>query len=567
MISQTSKDLTRVKDWVTFLLLVAPIVFFYFISIKYTVNIPWFDDFESISNFLLNWVHADSISGKIESLIRPHNEHRVLTARLLVLVQYWVSGHTNFRALTFLGNLSVFGILAVIAVNFRRSNRNLVWLLPTVPFLFNLQYYAMTTMTIMSMQYQMVIFLSFLSLYFLSKGTKVALMISLLIAILDSFSMGNGMMVWPSGVILLLFRFQRSTFVIWCISAIFSIFFYFHGHDFVQGNDEAFGYILANPVKVLVGSLAMLGGIFDIVPPISFSKRMVIPVIAGFTITVFLLLIVSLALIRLYKPHSKLYQKFSSTFPYISLERMEAKEFSFWISALAYLFISMILVVFFRTRFNFELVLWSTYKIYPGTFAAITFLLFIRVYTGRKPSVFLWLAYALALITCVSSYWYYIPEVETTRLGRIAYAFNQRMNGIGLSATKGTTFETMIQEILQESEDRGFYKIPVPTIHPDESRIIRGEIARSFQYDSLIKTEENTLIKLRLPSPLNLANKGGNTFALLRSDTNLYAFPFVNQVAYCLTSTMYSGNYAVELWVIEGTQSKWASTNKSIEIK
>ena len=103
------------------LLVLLPIGLFYATAVLYSLNIPWFDDIENIPYFLLNWLNADTLSGKLSALFRPNNEHRVVGARLVVLVQQALMGELNFRVLAFVGNLSVLGIFGLLVRNFRKT--------------------------------------------------------------------------------------------------------------------------------------------------------------------------------------------------------------------------------------------------------------------------------------------------------------------------------------------------------------------------------------------------------------------------------------------------------------
>jgi hypothetical protein len=556
---------SQVPPGLTGLLLALPVLVFYAVSIGYTVNIPWFDDIENIPYFLLNWIDADTLTDKWSALLRPNNEHRVVSARLLVLMQYGLTGHINFRVLTFLGNLSVLGIAGLLTLNHRRSGGRYLWLAPAAFFVFNLQYYAMTTMTIMSMQYQLVIFLSFLSLYLLSKNTTPALVAALLVAVLDTFSMGNGMMVWPAGALLLLYQKQYYQLVIWVLAAALSIFGYFYGYDFVQGNEKGFEYILANPGQILLGSLAMIGGIFDFFPTLPFKWRMVLPVLAGLGMVLVLLVFLVLLAGHRWRPDHPAYRSLSRLGPQYVQSASHTREIAFWVGALSYLLISMLLVVFFRTRFNYELVLWSTYKIYPGTFTAIVYLLALRLAPARYLNLLFAGALALSLLACLSSYWYFVPEIETIRQNRQAAAFNHRLNGIGLSASKGTSFEIMSRETMRRVAELDLYHLPDPAIHPDEQRVIRTAVADTT--DSLAaQLLVHPYVTEVIPTGLPAGTRPGKMFAVLRSDQNLYLFPVRGSSAGCPNSTLYAGTYAVQFWVLGPEGTRLLPTNQVLTV-
>jgi hypothetical protein len=547
------------------LLVLLPIGLFYATAVLYSLNIPWFDDIENIPYFLLNWLNADTIPGQLSALFRPNNEHRVVGARLVVLVQQALMGELNFRVLAFVGNLSVLGIFALLVMNFRKVDTRILWLLPAALLIFNLQFYAMTFMTIMTLQYQLVIFLSFLAFHFLAKGSNTYFWLAIGVAWLDTFSMGNGMMVWPSGMVLLFFLGRWKELGIWTLLGAGAIFFYFYGYDFVQGNDKGFAYILANPIKVLAGLLAMVGGIFDIFPTLPFLKRMLVPTVMGTLLLGFGLYWLGRIFSQSEYWQSRLSPSVSRLFTgrfFIPTQNTAAD--AFWLAALTYLFISMALVVFFRTRFDYELVLWSTYKIYPGTFAAIGYLLLISLSAPKTQKFIFGIALLGSLLAWGTSYYHYVPEVASIRKVRQAFAFNQQHNGIGLGASKGTSFEPMVVRTLQGTRQKGVYQLPAPIVHRSEERIARRSAEGSVP---IAKRETAETIHITLPKQLSDSNP--DRYVVLKSDQNIYLF-YISPTqgeASCPKATLHSGEYTVEIWEIGDTYEKLLATDQTVSIR
>lgn len=551
--------------WAALLLLV-PLVLFYLISIRYSINVPWFDDIDCLPRFLVDWLDATTLSNKIQILLRPANEHRIVAARLILLAQETLMGTLNFRVMSFLGNLSVLGIFGLVVLNFRKTDTRLVWLLPAALLIFNLQYYAMTFMTIMTLQYQLVIFLSFLSFHYLAKGTPLALAIAAGVALLDTFSMGNGMMVWPSGIVLLAFQGRWKHLGVWTLLGGLAIFAYFSGYDFVQGNEKGFAYILANPIKVLAGLLAMVGGIFDIFPTLPFLYRMLLPFLMGGLMLGFgiywLALIFSHSPVWNVKIKAPFFEKYfpKNTDPAPGQNATNA----FWLGALAYLLSSMALVVFFRTRFDYELVLWSTYKIYPATAAAICYLLLLSLVSPSRKKYVFGGTLVLALLAWGSSYYHYLPEAASIRKTRLAFAFNQRHNGIGLGASKGTSFEPVVENTLKRTEARGVYSLPSPLIHPNEEAL-RTMIPQGRVAAELTETPESVRVVLTQKAEQSTQDR----YAVLRSAQNIYLFymPPGSRVADCPKPTLRSGQYTIDIWEVGSQKDHLFSTDQTVTIR
>src|ERR1700743_859724 len=78
--------------------------FLYFrIVDHYAVNIPWSDDYDAILGFLLEFRKAP-FGEKIGLLFSQHNEHRILSSRLVYITWQALFGRINFRYLTFIGD-------------------------------------------------------------------------------------------------------------------------------------------------------------------------------------------------------------------------------------------------------------------------------------------------------------------------------------------------------------------------------------------------------------------------------------------------------------------------------
>ena len=545
--SNNNKNLTFYK--VTGLLPLVVIVVFYWLSAKFSIDIPWFDDVENIPYFLINYIGAPTWLDKWQTIIFPNNEHRVLTARLIVLAQYFLSGHLNFRVLSFCGNLSVLFLFGFLARGYLRQRGKWYLLVPVAFFIFNFQSYSGIFMTIMSMQYQMVIFLSVACFYFLSERSSTFLILAILIAYVDTFSMGNGMMVWPSGVILLLFQQRWKETVLWTFAGAVSIYLYFYGHDFVQGNDKAFAYISEYPFRTVIVFFTMLGGDFDILPHMGFTRRMVVPTLTGFV--QFLIFAIWFVGILCTSPFWSrripfwIKQKFVK-FP--SIQNEDNRWNAFWLGTLIYVMISMLLVVVFRTRFDPHIILGSTYKMYPAVMTSVIYIIVIQVFVFNKRFYFFLLALFVSIGVWLSTLLNYLPVIREISMTRTAFAFNQKRNGVGLGATKNSAFEKMLATTLAKVDSLGIYSLPDPLIHRDEGEISLKDLSVSAEADVEIHDSGDILSVKPVLNP----NRTNTRYVILESAGNLYLFaiPDNSSSAICPKGTIRAGKYVIGIWTI-----------------
>ncbi len=561
--------MTALKKYIVYGVILLPIAVFYSFNAAYNTDIPWFDDIENIPFFLSRLLDAPTWYARAEAFLRPNNEHRVLSARLLVYLDYFLTGKINFRYLNFAGNLTVLGIFLLVSRAYLKNKGRLLHLIPAAFFIFNLQFYSMTFMTIMSMQYQLIIFEVFLGFYLLTQPSGWAFTGALAIGLLGTFSMGNGMMIWPTGVLFLLYLGQWQRLTIWTGTGIAAIVGYFSGYAFVQGNDEGFTYFFNHPLKVIIGFFAFVGGIWDWFPRIVFEKRMLLPVVGGFLIMTFFLFYVFGVLSISARWRHLVPQKLKSYYAKTDYFNNLAPQWGgFWVSCFIYLLINCAMVVFFRTRFDYQLVLWATYKIYPGTLMAMTAILALHIFPLKQSRWLLVASVSVALLSWVSSYWFFVPQVTQDRKQRLAFAFNQQRNEVGLGAEKKTPFATYIVNTLRVAEQKGFYRFPNPLIHGQEN-----ELEKMFR-DTTARLPVMDVTSDRKPYGLEVYNdtlrySGGKeegVFVALISPTHFYLFsaempsPFQKGQqgfrASCPEGLLYDDTYQIGIWVVqkEGNQ-------------
>lgn len=565
------------KKYIAFVIILLPIVVFYGFSVAYGTNIPWFDDIENIPYFLSRLLDAPTWYARAEAFLRPNNEHRVLSARLIVYLNYWFTGEINFRALAFVGNLTVLGIFLLLARAYLKNGGTLLPLIPAAFFIFNLQFYSMTFMTIMSLQYQLIICEVFLSLYFLIKPSRWGLGWAIAIAILGTFSMGNGLMAWPTGALILIYLGQWKRLFIWMAVGVLAITGYFSGYAFVQGNDEGFIYFFQHPFKVIIGFFAFVGGIMDWFPRITFEKRMVLPVVSGIFIVLFFffytigMLSISVRWQRIVPQKAIQFYRRISYF-----QQIEPRWGAFWVGCFVYLFINSALVVFFRTRFDYQLVLWATYKIYPGTLMALTAILSLQILSSYWQKTWLLMLSSAALISWASSYWHFVPQVQQDRKQRFAFAFNQQRNGVGLGAEKNSTFAEFIVTTLKSANQKGFYQFPQPLLHSDENKIEKMARDTSLTLPTTEVNIENQEHTITIKNETIDYEEGKDTgvFITLTSPTHFHLFSATPPKAFrnpqkgfqvsCPKGVLYNENYQIGVWVVQKTGNRVYKTTQSV---
>jgi hypothetical protein len=451
----------------TLVLLLLPIcVFFvYFFALRY--NIPWFDEYESISFFLNNFLTADSVGGKLDALFRPNNEHRLIYARLVVLGQYLLTGGLNFSNLMLWGNLGLVLIFWLAYKALRRADdfsgtaltprtlgdKAIIGMLPLPLLLFTAQDYLLTFTALYTLQYLAIITLAMITFYILATDRPMNFGIALMAGLFSTFSMGNGLLIWPAGAGMLFIQRRWMALGIWILVGAVGGYLYFLGYPVQQGNASGLDYVLQHPLQTIAGFLVFAGSVFDLLPILPVTQRSYLPLAGG------LILITGLAywFIKILLQSSKRKLSFFEVF---------------MAGCFLFLLANIGLIAVFRIRFYFGMVLHSSYRVYALVLWALACsLLFSQLHESRRMQMWpvVWLLFlGVNAITYVT----YIPEAVERRKHMQGMTFNQRYSDIGLGGSWNTPLADYISGLTKLMHDKGWYDIPDPTITPDEKKLM-----------------------------------------------------------------------------------------------
>lgn len=238
-----------------FLLVNGCLILLFFVLVhKNTINIPFYDDFDSIGEFIINFKKSDFFN-KISLLFSQYAEHRIVFTRLVALCYVSLFSTINFQALIIIGMLGLIGILHIFYEILPKQNRKPFLFFPIVLLLFNFQYYENLMMAMASLQNNFAPYFIFLFIYFLSfhQNTKYINLI-FLFGFLSIFTSGNGLIVVPLGIIYFTIinrNFQK--LLVWCAFSGILIFIYFKNYqtpDSSLGGRTSMLTIFSNPVLI-----------------------------------------------------------------------------------------------------------------------------------------------------------------------------------------------------------------------------------------------------------------------------------------------------------------------------
>lgn len=227
--------------YVILLLAVIPVILHFKMINSFALNIPYNDDWDAILGFLNSWKHADQ---KLPLLFAQHNEHRILSSKIIYTSYFAVFNHINILSIIYIANMQLLVIAAVLAyfvkkvLNIPLFGSLMLFIISLC--LFDPGSYDNSDFAMAGLQNYGVIMLFLLSLFFYTIKTKsrVELAAALLFQFLCAFSSGNGFM---AGIALLLYTiFSKDKMRMICCMAGFALFttiYFFTYHSVTNDMD------------------------------------------------------------------------------------------------------------------------------------------------------------------------------------------------------------------------------------------------------------------------------------------------------------------------------------------
>ncbi len=331
------------KKFLSVFLFALPVVVFFVFVLKYSVNVPFWDDFDAVLGFLTKYSDFTSLTDRLWLILSQHTEHRFALNRLIVLAGYSL-GVVNFSALIFIGNLALVGLLFVV---YKSSilKENKTFLLLPIPFLiFQPQYHESIYWATAAMCNFFILFFSLLAVLLFSRPKKKYLFLGVLSALFATFTMGNGMFVFLIGALILLYQKRYFDFVFLAPIAVLTILFYFQGY--IQTADHP-GVLVAlkNPFQTLQYFFVLIGA------PVAFLKIQAVAFVSGFLATLY--------------------------FGYLTFTKFFKKNIVVY-SSLLFLFITALSMAFARSGFGIEQAFASKYSVFSILFYVLSYISLIE---------------------------------------------------------------------------------------------------------------------------------------------------------------------------------------------
>ena len=123
-----------------------PPIFFYTVLFRKSLNIPIYDDYDALLNFLNQWTQVNGISARVSFfLASQHGEMKLFFLHGVACLQLYLLGRIDFRILSAIGNVFVLFLAILLWKMFVPNCKNfatrLAYFVPVSWLLFQLQYW------------------------------------------------------------------------------------------------------------------------------------------------------------------------------------------------------------------------------------------------------------------------------------------------------------------------------------------------------------------------------------------------------------------------------------------
>ncbi|WP_266366275.1 hypothetical protein [Tellurirhabdus rosea] len=244
------------------LVLLLPFVIVTGAVVTYAVNLPYWDDY-MIQDHLLLLKNTPGTGRKLARLFDQHWEHRIVWTRSLFFLYYKLAGQLNFYGLTLIGVLGLFATVGVLGLAFRRTGLPLFYFLPVPFLLLTLQSHENLIWAMASLQNFYILAFALGAFYLLALGGRPAFLGALALAVMASFTSGNGFLVFASGTVVLLWRRQGIRMLGWLSVGFLCVLGYFANYSRVSFFPSAFLFGFGEWVKAF---FVFFGAFLDTFP-------------------------------------------------------------------------------------------------------------------------------------------------------------------------------------------------------------------------------------------------------------------------------------------------------------
>ena len=249
--------------WKTTWLIAAIIGFYYITVIIFSYNFPISDDF-ALLEFVTNIVTSSDLTKSLGLLYTQHNEHIIITTKLVYLLDYWLFDEINFKRLILIGNIFHLGTFYIFIKhspkNFKQQHYLFIF---SACMIFQFGSAESMLWSMAAISNYLVIMLALLTLSLLSTDDFIHYILAILMCVLAVFTQGNGILIpFIATFYLISQKRYRDSFAM-TIIGLLVVFIYFKDYLVPETHSNPLD-TLHNLGKILIFALSFTGSAFGV---------------------------------------------------------------------------------------------------------------------------------------------------------------------------------------------------------------------------------------------------------------------------------------------------------------
>lgn len=216
--------------------MILPPTLFYLALFRTALDLPILDDYDAILGFVNQWIACKSTADKVLwFLTSQHVEVKLFFLHAIVLLQYTLLGHLNFRFLSLFSEgfilLMALVLWKMFIPKYSDTLLRLTLFLPVMFLLFQLQYSHDLSVVTPGTAHIASLYFSLSAIYMLHKDERWSFLAGLAFLVLAIASFGNGFMVIPIGMLILLRKRRYKDAAVLLMVAVVCVAIYAYRFD------------------------------------------------------------------------------------------------------------------------------------------------------------------------------------------------------------------------------------------------------------------------------------------------------------------------------------------------
>ena len=192
-------------------------------------DVAYWDEIDTVLEFLLRYTAAPDAYERLKILFSLNNEHRMATSRALLVLSHGLTGTVNLTLLGAVGASFVVALAGLLVANAGDTWRRALLAMLLGALLFQLQHFENFFWAGSSLDHLQVVTLAAVVFAGLARRSGAGLAAAALAGTAATFTLAQGLVVWPVAAALLALQGRRGDLAVWGACATFAIGCFFTG--------------------------------------------------------------------------------------------------------------------------------------------------------------------------------------------------------------------------------------------------------------------------------------------------------------------------------------------------